>query len=269
MKSLLLIFFLCFLLLYSCGKDSTQDPNVTVSAQSTDFLKSYYKTMNKFEVSVFYEDSADPYVGKRLNGKAYWDFFGSNIKELLRIEERGISFIYPKTLNEMKKVAKVDQKEWTSQQLVKRMNALSLKEHNQSDGVANIFFTNGFYKSEGEVKEGVLGIYIGGTNHIVIFKEAIKRIEQQSGLRVARFSEQSVLIHEIGHLVGLVNNGVPPVSDHHDQAHGAHCTNDKCVMYWLNEGSSDMAEFVRKYIITGDEGLFDSQCLEDAHSQMK
>lgn len=48
--------------------------------------------------------------------------------------------------------------------------------------------------------------------------------------------ERALLLHEFGHLMGLVNCGTPSVSDHAetDAEHKPHCRNqDKgCVMYW-------------------------------------
>lgn len=44
--------------------------------------------------------------------------------------------------------------------------------------------------------------------------------------------EASVLRHEIGHLMGLVDNGTTMQSDHKDEANGTHCDNENCVMYY-------------------------------------
>lgn len=268
MKQVVFSYFVALIFFVSCGKETAEGPSVATEAQKSAFLSSYYKTMNELEVSVFYEDGSEPYVGTRLSGKSYWDFFGENVSRLLKIEERKVQFNYPTKLEEMKKIAGLSKSEWTAEELKQRLDGFTKKAPSSDLGVINILFTSGGFKQNGEAKPGVLGVYIGGTNYTVIFKDAIKNIENRDGLRVARFSEQSVLVHEVGHLVGLVNNGVAPISDHHDSEHGAHCTNDKCVMFWLNEGATDMAEFVRKFLLTGDENLFDSQCLQDSHSQI-
>ena len=70
-------------------------------------------------------------------------------------------------------------------------------------------------------------------------------------------------MHELGHAVGLVEFGVPSTSSHHDNSHGAHCTNQECVMYWLNEGASDMAQYTTRVVLTRDSVLFDAACLAD------
>lgn len=44
--------------------------------------------------------------------------------------------------------------------------------------------------------------------------------------------EGTVFNHEFGHNLGLVANGSPMQEDHQDSAHGHHCNNDKCLMYY-------------------------------------
>lgn len=78
-----------------------------------------------------------------------------------------------------------------------------------------------------------------------------------------RAIEQATLIHEFGHAIGLVNNGVPLASQHQDTAHGAHCTNDRCVMFWQVEGANDAAQFVRDAVIGNDTILWGDECLMD------
>lgn len=45
-------------------------------------------------------------------------------------------------------------------------------------------------------------------------------------------AERNVWAHELGHTIGLVDNGVPMVVDHRDAEHGAHDVNEGCLMYW-------------------------------------
>jgi hypothetical protein len=48
--------------------------------------------------------------------------------------------------------------------------------------------------------------------------------------------EAHTLVHEFGHLLGLVDGGVPMVSDHRDPRHPFHSNDRDCVMYWLIGG---------------------------------
>ena len=50
---------------------------------------------------------------------------------------------------------------------------------------------------------------------------------------VSRVSlETSVLEHEFGHILGLVNLGTTMQTPHQDTAHGNHCNNPDCLMYY-------------------------------------
>jgi hypothetical protein len=74
------------------------------------------------------------------------------------------------------------------------------------------------------------------------------------------------LVHELAHSVGFVNNGVTLRSAHHDTNHGAHCSNPNCVMYYLNEGSTDLSSFIDKFKDSQNAVMFDDACLYDAKS---
>lgn len=73
-------------------------------------------------------------------------------------------------------------------------------------------------------------------------------------------------MHELGHAIGLVNNGIPMSSPHQDAEHGAHTTNNECVMYWLNEGPSGLRDFVAQYIVSGETLMWGPQVLSDAEA---
>ena len=51
-----------------------------------------------------------------------------------------------------------------------------------------------------------------------------------------------------------------------DRAHAAHCDNEACVMFWLNEGFSDLRQYVEDYVTTGDTVIFDDACLADTRA---
>ena len=47
--------------------------------------------------------------------------------------------------------------------------------------------------------------------------------------------ESTVLEHEFGHILGLVDLGSPMQTNHKDAAHGNHCNNTNCLMYYASE----------------------------------
>jgi hypothetical protein len=68
-----------------------------------------------------------------------------------------------------------------------------------------------------------------------------KTIQANSGGpgQVSRTRLLSTLLeHEFGHLMGLVNQGSPMQVNHRDAANGAHCNNTACLMYYEVESIS-------------------------------
>ena len=55
--------------------------------------------------------------------------------------------------------------------------------------------------------------------------------------------ENSVLVHEYGHLLGLVNLVYKSPVDHEDKDHPGHSNNEESVMYWAVE-SADLSNII-------------------------
>ncbi len=70
--------------------------------------------------------------------------------------------------------------------------------------------------------------------------------------------ETTVFQHEFSHILGLVGNGTPTVQDHQDEANGAHCDVDTCLMYFAVR-TSDFAS----NLMGGNVPELDSQCIQD------
>tara|TARA_B100000029_G_scaffold463423_1_gene496706 strand:+ start:455 stop:1189 length:735 start_codon:yes stop_codon:yes gene_type:complete len=117
--------------------------------------------------------------------------------------------------------------------------------------IIHILYLNGEY----EDNDQTLGLAYKGSS-FVIFKE---KIEDAAFLLIsAEDIEKSVLVHEYGHLVALVNNGYESPHDHEDPDHPNHSNNDESVMYWAIE-SQDIANQ-----IDGEPpNNFDSDDLDD------
>jgi hypothetical protein len=64
--------------------------------------------------------------------------------------------------------------------------------------------------------------------------------------------EPTVLVHEAGHVLGLVDDGIPMVTNHEDPAHPHHDANDGCVMYWAAETDA-VADLLGTGALTFDE----------------
>jgi hypothetical protein len=73
--------------------------------------------------------------------------------------------------------------------------------------------------------------------------------------------ETTVAEHEFGHLLGLVNLGTAMQTNHQDAAHGNHCNNENCLMYYAAE-TTDLLGF----LMTGNVPQLDAACLADLHA---
>ena len=102
----------------------------------------------------------------------------------------------------------------------------------------------------------VLGIAYLNTS-IVLFEKSIIAHSGGFGEASRLKVESSVLEHEFGHLLGLVNLGTPMVTPHEDEAHQHHCNNAKCLMYYETEtfGFTNRVENIVP--------SFDANCLND------
>jgi len=123
---------------------------------------------------------------------------------------------------------------------------------------------------------GLYLLYIGGTFKdnanvlaatylslsIVVFKSEITKYVPQSGpcdsIMVVNECkvERSVLVHEFGHVLGLVDLIFASPRSHHDEQNPGHCTNESCVMY-------HSIEIYRGGFAKSPPSGLDHDCLDD------
>lgn len=70
--------------------------------------------------------------------------------------------------------------------------------------------------------------------------------------------ETTVLNHEFAHILGLVNIGSAMQTNHQDGAHGNHCINTNCLMYYASETTDILG-----VLITGNIPALDANCKAD------
>lgn len=263
-----IIFLTLCLMFASCGKEpaQTEEQNSTaITVQDESMLKIFYGSMTNLKVEVFYEVGSEPYTGTSATGKDYWNLFETNIKRILSTSTRSVSTSFATHLSEMNSFPDKNKGSWSTQEAEELFKEIGASSTTTQNGVLSIAFVSGYFKeNDGTVNSNVIGIHITGTTHIIVFKDVIKSIRASNNAWVALYSEQSVLVHEVGHALGMVNNGLHMVSDHQDSDHGDHCINSQCVMYWLNEGKDGLRSYIKQYITTGSEIVFGDQCLQDA-----
>ncbi len=103
----------------------------------------------------------------------------------------------------------------------------------------------------------VLGIAYGATS-MVIFEKTIKEFSGNLGQPSNTTLESTVLHHEFGHILGLVNNGTVLQSAHQDSNNGKHCNNQNCLMYYTAETSDIVAN-----LLGGIIPSLDPACIDD------
>jgi hypothetical protein len=246
----------------NCSKSNNNQTDLVNTQENN--VNFYFKSMKLLTVDVFYEPGAEPYVGNNANGKAYWDLLKDNLSAIF--QGRAVSFSVPKTLSEMTLLPLQNKSVWSAIEVAQLESSFG-RPASTDEARFSIFFLNGNVDGgSGSVNLNTLGFQVTGTRAIAIFKNVIRSTGVNPNGPVPRYVEQSTLVHELGHALGFVNNGLPLTSAHHDSANGAHCTNANCVMHYLNEGKSDLTSFVQNYISTGSTVMFQSECLQDARS---
>ncbi len=77
-------------------------------------------------------------------------------------------------------------------------------------------------------------------------------------------AETAIWTHEVGHVIGLVDNGVDMVTDHEDAEHRKHDEDQDCIMYWSYDGA-DAIDLLNERVLAGLTGApaFDDACLAD------
>ncbi len=115
-----------------------------------------------------------------------------------------------------------------------------------------VLYTNGKY-----VDANVLGVAYKNTS-VALFGKTIQ--DNSGGLGQASRTKlvATVAEHELGHLLGLVDLGSSMQASHKDGAHGNHCSNTSCLMYYASE-TTDILGF----LITGNIPVFDANCKAD------
>lgn len=127
---------------------------------------------------------------------------------------------------------------WSAQDV--RDAGWAAKDTSPRDGKTlrwQFLFPEGTYEDE-----SVLGVAVDAST-VALFGDAIDEADGLFGRPSVEDVENSVLVHEAGHLLGLVNLVYRSPVDHEDDEHPGHSNNEESVMYWAIE-SVDLANFI-------------------------
>lgn len=211
-------------------------------------------------IEIDHETGQEPFTGAEIGFGDTFDLSAANLDRLLAGKKQ---LTLPRTAAEMEDIGDVPDEELTSADLLALADAHRDRHDDGATKAYYVVFVGGHFADANGVQNGVLGVSLGTSGVIAMFKDVIRSTDVPAVPNVVRFVEQAVLIHEVAHALGLVDNGVPMVAAHRDPDHGAHCDDDRCVMFFQNDGAADAAQFVRDRVLTGDTILFDDHCLAD------
>ncbi len=112
-------------------------------------------------------------------------------------------------------------------------------QHKSTDPqTGSTLYWQALFPSGGYSNNDVLGVAVDAST-VAIFKDAIEEAEGPFFSRPnAEEIENSVLVHEFGHLLGLVNLVYTSPVDHEDKEHPGHSNNEESVMYWAVESAN-------------------------------
>ena len=246
-------------LLTLCSLSCSDEPTTDLGAPSPIALEEITEVV----VEVDYETNAEPYTGEIAAVGDTWALFRNNIAVLF---DDGVTFEIDSSLSDMEEIAATGRGSHTLTEILDLVEQHRDREPTETSAAFYVLYLDGYYNEAGTERRDVLGVSITGTTIIAMFKPVISLAEVGRRSVLARFVEQATLVHEFGHAIGLVNLAIPSTSEHHDTANGAHCTNDNCVMYYLNEGVEDLLDFVDQWVTTSDTVLFGEECLEDVRA---
>lgn len=118
-----------------------------------------------------------------------------------------------------------------------------------------LFLDNGYVYDTDNTK--YLGIAYGPTS-MAIFQKTVADYSGGLGQPSNEMLETTIINHEIGHLLGLVNNGTPMLNHHQDKAHGNHCNDENCLMYYATETTDIIGNLLGNNI-----PQLDQHCIND------
>lgn len=231
----------------------------------------YFTHSEEVTVEVYYETGmapdVEPFTMPGVGTRPVWEILEDNLISIFQYRSAPPTVHVPLTLAEMTELPASDSTGWTIEEMLDYHKNHKLANPTSTHARFYFYFVKGYFEAEGVTNSQILGVNITNTPILFVFKQVINN--SSGSAAVKRFVEQSTLVHEMGHALGLVNNGVPMHTPHQDVAHGAHTTNPDCVMYYMNEGASGLAGFFTQVMTTGSVVLWGPEVLQDVEAFSK
>lgn len=242
------------------GGGGADSGNASGATQASNSASIFSDSVADFQVHVFYEDGAVPYTGYiGITNTPVWDITQQSFHALFQ-NHVGRFVTVPTALGQMTKLPDQKQTDWTMTELVDLGRRYALSIEQGQDIRLSIIFVNGLYQDD----ENIMGVHFTGAPFVFVFKDVVLSV---GGDAVSQsYVEQAVVVHELGHAVGLVNNGVPMNQQHEDRAHPKHDIDSGCVMYWEVESKSSILTLLAAAISGNRLNLFGPASINDARN---
>lgn len=186
------------------------------------------------------------------NGISPWVIFERNLEVLASPTIEGLSF--PQSEEEVGLIEGDFGQRFTDEEILKLAGEHRDLEPKSHEAHFHILFLDGEY-AENSQQNRVRAINLGDTRIIAMFGSVSRYASDYE-----RVTEQSALLHELGHAFGLVDLGMPKVSNHSDPQSPRHCSESDCVMGAYSIFPSQAWQFLQGGPIPV---LFGPRCLED------
>lgn len=138
---------------------------------------------------------------------------------------------------------------WTAEQLRATADRVAKTPQGNGKAVLRLLIVRGSFEGD----RGVLGAAIRG-DVIVLFRDSISAAS--SPIVSSRTIEDAVLLHEIGHVLGLVDIALD--TNREDPEHPGHSKSRESVMYWAVE-----SDLIGQVLGSGPPNTFDAADLAD------
>lgn len=137
---------------------------------------------------------------------------------------------------------------WKAEELVGMERSLRRTPHEAPTALLHVLYPAGRYENGGAAGVTISGPVLGP---VVVFLDVLRELRVGTPLgavplpnpeAAAQTLERSTLLHEAGHAMGLVNNGLPMVKAREDKENEGHTTNPRSVMYWAVESENGLRQ---------------------------
>lgn len=237
------LFILAIFILLSCDTDSVTDPDDAFSfnhernpgVSATDFLTD--DDFDELIIEIQFMEGYEPTNEALINLESF-------LEE--RLNKSSITILEPTEIP-------AEGRQRYSANEVRDLEREHRTQFSEEGSLAAYFiFLDGEYD-----QANVLGIAYFNTS-MALFGETIKTTSDGIFQLDQATVETVVFQHEIGHIIGLVNNGVDMQTDHQDEENGSHCDDENCLMYFSVRTTDFFAN-----IFDGQIPELDQQCIAD------